>query len=364
MKTNQLLISLFFAGGIFSMNAQNVASTASLTSGGNNAGTAGTSSVYYGKDAGDAATTTSNNNTFIGHFAGKTVVNSSYNSYLGASSGQNMASGSFNVFVGSNTGTQQTSGNANVYVGHNSGYSGASCASNTFIGNNSGQRTQTGNRNVYIGDSAGNVINPNYNNGVNNTCIGTSAGWNNVGSNNVFIGAYAGSGPNTPQNTVISTSNNLFIDNSATSSPLIWGDFALDQVKLNGKVGVGGVTAFPIAAGGTSLTNYQLFVKGGVLAEEVRVATTWADYVFEDNYVLPTLEEVECFIAENGHLPNVPSAKQVAEEGISLGDIAKVQQEKIEELTLYVIEQKKALKEQQSEIEVLKAQMKVLMEKK
>lgn len=321
MKTNQLLISLFFAGGIFSMNAQTTIQTANLTSFGYGAGTSGSLGTNYGIDAGKAITT-----------------------------------GSYNTFIGNRSGLIATLASNNTAVGSNSGASLTNASENVFIGNAAGDRTQTGIRNVYLGGNAGSAMAPNYNNGTQNVYIGYRSGFNSSGSNNVFLGYYAGWSSN--------VSNNLYIDNSATSTPLIWGDFALDQVKLNGKVGVGGVTAFPTAAGGANLTNYQLFVKGGVLAEEVRVATTWADYVFENNYVLPTLEEVECFIAENGHLPNVPSAKQVAEEGISLGDIAKVQQEKIEELTLYVIEQKKALNEQQSEIEVLKAQMKILMEKK
>lgn len=333
MKTNQLLMGLLLTGGVFSMNAQNVASTANLTSGGNSAGTGGSLSTYYGANAGKIST--GGNNTFIGLNTGSVNTSGAVNTFVGDQAGKNNTTGSYNVFMGRSTGFNNTTGEFN-----------------TFLGSNSGNNNSTGGNNTYVGYFSGS-LNPTGN---NNTAIGQYAGYNAKGSNNVFIGNTAG------YNT--SGDNKLCIANTITTTPLIWGDFVSSQLKLNGRVGVGGVTTFPTAAGGANLTNYQLFVKGGVLAEEVRVATTWADYVFEDNYALPTLEEVECFIAENGHLPNVPSAKQVAEEGISLGDIAKVQQEKIEELTLYVIEQKKALKEQQSEIEVLKAQMKVLMEKK
>src|SRR5690606_30422515 len=161
-------------------------------------------------------------------------------------------------------------------------------------------------------------------------------------------------------------------DNSNTAIPLIWGDFALDQLKFNGKVGIGNSFGnFPTTAGTVNVSAYSLFVNGGILTEEVRVIlkAQWADYVFEEDYNLPKLEEVETFIKENKHLPNVPSAKEVTENGIELGEIATIQQEKIEELTLYIIEQNKLnkeqseqLKQQQSEIDELKDQVKLLLE--
>ncbi len=94
------------------------------------------------------------------------------------------------------------------------------------------------------------------------------------------------------------------------------------------------------------------------------LSSQWADYVFEENYDLPKLEEVEQFIKDNKHLPNVPSAKEVADSGIELGEMTKIQQEKIEELTLYIIEQNKINKKQQEEIDELKKQVKLLLESK
>ncbi|TDP61970.1 hypothetical protein [Flavobacterium dankookense] len=132
----------------------------------------------------------------------------------------------------------------------------------------------------------------------------------------------------------------------------------------NGRVGIGDFTVFPTTSGGVDVSNYKLFVKGGILAEEVRVSTTWADYVFLKDYKLKSLKEVEQFINDNGHLPNVPSAKQVKEEGIELGEMAKIQQEKIEELTLYIIEQNKVNEKQTQEIEELKQLVKDLIAKK
>lgn len=120
-------------------------------------------------------------------------------------------------------------------------------------------------------------------------------------------------------------------------------------LKDDGKVGIGTENT-PSTIGGANINAYKLYVKGGILTEEVRVRTGWADYVFADDYNLRPLAEVESFITANKHLPNVPSAKQVEEDGLSLGDISKIQQEKIEELTLYIIEQNKR-------IEALEAKM-------
>ena len=91
--------------------------------------------------------------------------------------------------------------------------------------------------------------------------------------------------------------------------------------------------------------DYKLLVGGKILAEEVRIKLIkdWADYVFEPDYRLKSLPDVEAFIRANHRLPDIPSAADVAERGIDLGRMQSTLLEKIEELTLYVIEQKKDL---------------------
>ncbi|WP_461639609.1 hypothetical protein [Labilibaculum euxinus] len=97
---------------------------------------------------------------------------------------------------------------------------------------------------------------------------------------------------------------------------------------------------------------FKLAVKGKIGAEEVQVkANYWSDFVFEDNYQLKKLEEVESYITKNNHLPDVPSEKEVLENGIQLGEMNAKLLQKIEELTLYVIEQNKEIKEMQAIIE-------------
>lgn len=92
---------------------------------------------------------------------------------------------------------------------------------------------------------------------------------------------------------------------------------------------------------------YKLAVSGGILTEKVRVATNgtafWADYVFEPTFKLKSLKEVEQFIKVNKHLPDVPSTSDVKKNGIDLAETQALLLQKIEELTLYVIQQQKEI---------------------
>ncbi len=107
-----------------------------------------------------------------------------------------------------------------------------------------------------------------------------------------------------------------------------------------------------VGIGTTDTKGYKLGVKGKIAAEEVKVAlyNNWPDYVFEESYNLPTLQQVEAHISENGHLINIPSAAEVEENGILLGEMNAKLLEKIEELTLYTIAQEKQLKTQEEKI--------------
>jgi len=103
---------------------------------------------------------------------------------------------------------------------------------------------------------------------------------------------------------------------------------------------------------GDAAMRYRLYVQGGIRAEKVRVDVAsendWADYVFEEEYEMLSTEDLEDFIKTNKHLPGVPSAAQVVEEGVDLAEMNKILLEKVEELTLRVIELEK-----QSQFEAL-----------
>lgn len=89
---------------------------------------------------------------------------------------------------------------------------------------------------------------------------------------------------------------------------------------------------------GTNTPSNALDVKGTIRAEEVVVQTGWSDFVFEDDYQLRTLDEVAVFIAKKGHLPEIPSAEEVAANGVTLGQMNAKLLQKLEELTLYLLD--------------------------
>lgn len=117
---------------------------------------------------------------------------------------------------------------------------------------------------------------------------------------------------------------------------------------------------------GTSSPDAELTVKGKVHAEEVKVdlSVPGPDYVFKEGYDLKTLEEVRHYIKEHGHLPDIPSAKEMEENGIQLGEMNMKLLEKIEELTLYHIQQEDKILEMEALKLVLKIQKKEIEELK
>jgi hypothetical protein len=118
-------------------------------------------------------------------------------------------------------------------------------------------------------------------------------------------------------------------------------------VNKNGNVGIGTDSVDE---------KYKLSVKGEVRAIGITVESEWADYVFDSTYQLKPLNEVESFIHEHNHLPGVPSAGEIRQKGLNLGDAQKIMMAKIEELTLYLLELKKQNEQMAKEIEKLKKQ--------
>jgi hypothetical protein len=114
-----------------------------------------------------------------------------------------------------------------------------------------------------------------------------------------------------------------------------------------------------VGIGTNDTKGYKLAVNGEAIATKmvVKLHNLWPDYVFYKNYELKPLHEIEKFISENHHLPGVPSADEVEKNGLDLGDTQARLLKKIEELTLYLIEQNKQLKAQQTQIDELKRQI-------
>ncbi len=115
---------------------------------------------------------------------------------------------------------------------------------------------------------------------------------------------------------------------------------------------------------GTTTPSEKLSVDGTVLAKKVRVSITgWPDYVFNPKYKLRSLSELESYIQVNQHLPEVPSAKEVEANGLDLGDMDATLLKKVEELTLYMIELNKTVKEQGMKIKALEKENQELKRK-
>jgi hypothetical protein len=143
----------------------------------------------------------------------------------------------------------------------------------------------------------------------------------------------------------------------ATKSSLVFGtrgttsgsDAPAERMRITSEGDVG--------IGTTDPQGYKLAVNGSMIAESVKVKlhANWPDHVFSKSYKLPDLKETEKFINENSHLPEIPSAVEVEKDGINLGEMNSKLLQKIEELTLYLIDQNKEIKELKSEINQLKS---------
>lgn len=206
-------------------------------------------------------------------------------------------------------------------------------------------------------DASGNVI-------LVRDSIGDASGW-----------VLTGNSGTSPSTNFLGTSDNqdltIRTNNVERGRFLANGNFRYGSGTDNGKnFQIFGTGFFSSAVGiGTDSigdSNYKLFVASGIRTRKVRVdADEWPDYVFNKNYTLPTLTQVEEYINKNHHLPDVVSAEEVALNGIDLGENQAVLLKKIEELTLYMIQStkemenlKQQVKEQDKEISNLKNQLK------
>nr|WP_299384848.1 fibronectin type III domain-containing protein [Allomuricauda sp.] len=129
-------------------------------------------------------------------------------------------------------------------------------------------------------------------------------------------------------------SNTVSVTTNSTGGSvggMIWTESSGDISYTTGNVGIG-TSTIPTA--------YRLAVNGKIISEEIKVQlqSTWPDYVFEEGYDLPSLKEIEKYIGTNGHLPNIPTSLEVKEHGIKVGEMNRLLLEKIEELTLYLID--------------------------
>ncbi len=181
-----------------------------------------------------------------------------------------------------------------------------------------------------------------------------------------YIGYYDQNGSEFFKLNYSSDTNKVYMHFPKPDSRVIiggWASYMLEHklVVKEGSAMIEGniLTNSNIGIGTNSFTDgaktYRLSISGNMRAHEIKVYTDWADFVFEKDYKLPTLEDVELFINENGHLKDIPSNEEVEENGIEVGEMNKLLLQKIEELTLYLIEQNKEIVDMKKQIEALKS---------
>ena len=153
------------------------------------------------------------------------ILNTGSSVFIGEGAGENDDySNNNNVFLGQDAGSQNTTGNENIFIGASSGYKNTTGKYNIFLGYETGRNNKTGQENTYLGYSAG------YD--------------NTTGSGNVFIGHEVGYDE--------TGSNKLYIDNSDTDSPLLYGEFDNDLLRINGTLDIKGNYTFPNIDGSAS----------------------------------------------------------------------------------------------------------------
>ena len=339
---------------------------------------------------------TGNFNTFIGTQAGYNNTTGASNFMMGTNAGQANTTGLGNFFLGDNAAGFNTSGSFNVYLGANvANGTGVNGDNNTSIGFESGRGNSGGVNNTFIGfraDAAASNLS-------NATAIGNNA--RVTASNALILGGTAASavnvgiGTTAPQNRLEITygtanQSGLRLTNLTSSSPAsVLNQTKFLTVNANGDVVLGSANGSArIAADlwkvdGNRLQNtnagsviigneisqtptgYKLFVEGGILTEKVKVAvknsSDWSDYVFATNYKLRSLNEVEKFVKRNKHLPGVPSAQEIVKEGVDMAKMDAKLLEKVEELTLYMIQMKKENDRRINQLEKENSQLKQLI---
>ena len=370
MKKISFLVLIAFSG--LNITAQNVSyDVNSIPISGNlNTAVGGASLNNTGTGVGNTAIgrSTLSNNTFggnnvaIGIWSLNSNQTGSNNVAIGSNALNANISGQNNLAIGADAMMASTTGGANTAIGNGALYGNGTGHSNLGIGTHALYYNNTGSWNTAIGDFSGVP----FGSGalLNSTAIGYGATVN--ASNTMQLGnqfvtqVYAGTGTNA---TLIAgglqiTGGTLGAGKVLTSDANgvgTWqtstGTYFTDATVGTGNIintNTGGVI---IGTGITSApTGYKLYVSDGIITEKVKVAVKnsidWADYVFEERYNLMDIATLNKYIVKNKHLPGIQSANEIKENGgFELGQMTVKLLEKIEELTLYVIQLKKEIDE-------------------
>jgi trimeric autotransporter adhesin len=342
MNKNLILSTALLLSAYFTTNAQIRLQSTGVNSVTSTVGT-GTNNLVFGTGL---VTSASSNNVIAGTGgSGGTGISGTNNVLLGMGAGHKVTSGMHNVCASNNAGANLTTGLGNNFIGYFSAAYLTTGNGNTVLGSWAATSQQfNGSGNVVIGSSAATTLTT----GNNNTAVGASSSIGGAATNATAIG-FSASAPNSNTMILGGTGANAVSVGIGTSAP-----YAKLTVIGDVVVGDGSLTI-------NKPTGYSMYVQKGILTEKVKVAvvnsTNWADYVFENHYKLMPLSEVESFVKKEKHLPGVPSASELIKSGLDLGEMQAKQMEKIEELTLYMIELKKDVEKLKTENKDLKAKL-------
>ncbi len=275
--------------------------------------------------------TTGDNNTANGMQALYSNTTGKYNTAEGVNSLYHNTTGQSNSSVGYYSLSSNTTGINNVGFGYNAGQAVTTGNNNTFLGYYTGQGITTGGQNTIVGANvAGLTANLS-----NTVTLADGAGNIRLYSDNA---GHTGIGTNTPnENAKLDVNGNIYCNSKVyIGTP---DNNTTDQIS-----------SYALAVNGTAMFNKA----------KVKLYGNWPDYVFEEKYSLLPIAELEQYIQKNKHLPNIPSASQIEKDGIDLGANQTILLQKIEELTLYIIDQHKRierLEKQNSQIAEMQQQI-------
>ena len=312
---------------------------------GGGAGNDGDSNSFFGNQAG--YNTTGDYNTGSGKRALLKNEGGSYNTAYGFQTLNKNTEGNNNTANGTYALRWNTTGSNNVGLGYESGYNNQTGSGNVFLGYKAGY-TETGSNKLYIANNGGTpLIYGDFATGyvgigttLPNEMLHVNGSIEVTGSIKFANGTTVSSADQIPAGFATSVSSSVdavvTADNNIDGQGKIslrTGNTARLTVLNDGNVGIG-----------TTAPDAKLTVAGDVHSQEVRVTiNAGADFVFEEDYNLPALEKVEMYIKTHKHLPGIAPANEMENEGLELGEMNIKLLQKIEELTLYMIQQQKEI---------------------
>jgi hypothetical protein len=322
----------------------------------------GVRNVYLGFEAGKS-NLEGYGHTFVGYQAGEQSNDNVFATAVGWRAGWK-TQGNFNAYFGRATALNNVLGEENTFIGDGAGHS-SSGSGNIFLGFDAGA-DEAGDNKLYIdnSDTSTPLIHGDFDTNtltVNDNLVSTNATTDQLIVNNTLMlnttSPTASMHINLPSSETVgariqvagSTKFSVHNNGGISMGTYLTNNLSVPSngLYVSGNVNLGNSTLHP---------TFRLTVDGKVACEEVNVELSedWPDYVFEEEYDRMSLAELQKFIIEKKHLPGIPTAKEVKADGVFVGQMQKMMMEKIEELTLYIIEINEKNIQLEKEVELLK----------